>query len=230
MTVAGLQKLTLLDFPGKLACTVFVSGCNFRCPFCYNAPLVFGEKEACLNLCEEEFFAFLKSRQGILEGVCITGGEPLLYDLEDFIFRIRALGFAVKLDTNGSFPEKLGDLIEKRLLDYVAMDVKNALSRYGETVGILDFDTEKVKESIELLKRGSVPYEFRTTVCREFHTEAEFCELAKLVDGAERYFIQNYNPEGVHIGKELTPYNKEELESFLPLFEDRVKRVELRGM
>ena len=230
MTDAGLQKLTLLDFPGKLACTVFVSGCNFRCPFCYNAPLVFGEKEACLNLPEEEFFAFLKSRQGILEGVCITGGEPLLYDLEDFIFRIRALGFAVKLDTNGSFPEKLGDLIEKGLLDYVAMDVKNALSRYGETVGLPDFDPASVKRSIDLLKRGSVPFEFRTTVCREFHTEKEFREIAELISGAPRYFLQNYNPEGVHIGKELTPYNKEELEAFLPLFAGRVGQVELRGM
>ena len=230
MTVAGLQKLTLLDFPGKLACTVFLAGCNFRCPFCYNAPLVFGEEEACLNLSEEEFFSFLQSRQGILEGVCITGGEPLMRDLTDFIKRIRALGFAVKLDTNGAYPARLRALIDANLLDYVAMDVKNALPWYGETVGIPEFDVSPVAESVALLKEGRVPFEFRTTVSRELHPVERMEALAELVAGAARYYIQNYNPEGDHIGKLLTPYNKEELEAFLPLFASRVGEVSLRGI
>lgn len=230
MTIAGLQKLTLLDFPGKLACTVFLSGCNFRCPFCYNAPLVFGHKEACLNLPEGEFLSFLEERRGILEGVCITGGEPLLHELSDLIRQIRARGFAVKLDTNGAFPKKLRALVEEGLLDYVAMDVKNALFRYGETVGLSGFDTAPVEESIAFLKTCGIPFEFRTTVCRELHGEREFSEIARLIDGAPAYFIQNYNPQGDHIGGELTPYNKEELERFLPLFTERVGRVELRGI
>lgn len=230
MTIAGLQKLTLLDFPGKLACTVFLAGCNFRCPFCYNAPLVFGEEAACLNLPEEEFFAFLESRKGILEGVCITGGEPLMRDLTDFIKRIRALGFAVKLDTNGAYPARLRALIEEGLLDYVAMDVKNALAWYAETVGIPAFDTAPVAESIALLKEKRVPFEFRTTVSRELHPSERMEALSELVSGAERYFIQNYNPQGDHIGAILTPYNKEELEAFLPLFASCVGEVSLRGI
>lgn len=230
MTVAGLQKLTLLDFPGKMACTVFLSGCNFRCPFCYNAPLVFGQKEACLNLPEEEFFDFLASRRGILEGVCITGGEPLMRDLADFIGKIRALGFAVKLDTNGAYPEALRTLIDAGLLDYVAMDVKNCLAAYGDTVGLSDFDVTPIEQSIELLKEGRVDYEFRTTVARQTHPVENMRALSELIRGARRYFIQNYNEQGDHIGPPLTPYNKEELEEFLPLFAGRVDEVFLRGI
>ncbi len=230
MIVAGLQKLTLLDFPGKLACTVFLSGCNFRCPFCYNAPLVYGEREACLNMEEDAFFAFLEGRRGILEGVCITGGEPLLQDVAPFVRRIRELGFSVKLDTNGSFPVRLRALLEEGLLDYVAMDVKNSLSRYPRTVGLSEFETKGVEESIALLKEGRVPYEFRTTVCRELHPREAFEELGALLAGAKNYFLQNYNPEGDHIGGELTPYNKEELESFLPLLTPRIRNVSLRGV
>lgn len=230
MVVDGLQKLTLLDFPGKLACTVFLSGCNFRCPFCYNAPLVFAEESACLKMPEEEFFQFLESRKGILEGVCITGGEPLLRDLTDFVRSIRDLGFAVKLDTNGSFPDRLRALIEKDLVDYVAMDVKNCLAHYGETVGLAAFDTAPIQESINLLKEGRVPYEFRTTVCREHHTKEDFEKIAELLSGAPRYFIQNYETEGCHIGAPLTPYNKEELEAFLPLLTAQIGEVCLRGI
>ncbi len=230
MTVAGLQKLTLLDFPGKLACTVFLSGCNFRCPFCYNAPLVFGEEASCLNLSEADFFAFLESRKGILEGVCITGGEPLMRDVTEFVKEIRKQGFAVKLDTNGAYPERLIALVNEGLLDYVAMDVKNALLWYGETVGIEGFDTRGVERSIAFLKEGHVPYEFRTTVSRELHPPERMKALSELVSGAAAYYIQNYNEEGSHIGVPLTPYNKEELESFLPFFAPRVGTVALRGI
>ena len=230
MTIAGLQKLTLLDFPGKLACTVFMAGCNFRCPFCYNAPLVFCREEACLNLSEEEFFAFLDSRKGMLEGVCITGGEPLLSDISAFAHGIKSRGFALKLDTNGSFPARLRALVEEGLLDYVAMDVKNCLSRYGETVGLAQFDTAPIEESVAFLKEGRVPFEFRTTVCRELHGEQELSSLAKLIAGAPHYYIQNYNRESEHIGAELTPYNKEDLESLLPLIAPHVGEVTLRGI
>lgn len=228
--IAGLQKLTLLDFPGKLACTVFLAGCNFRCPFCYNAPLVFSEPDACLNLSQEEFFAFLDSRKGILEGVCITGGEPLLRDVTEFVRAVRARGFAVKLDTNGAFPARLKALVKEGLLDYVAMDVKNCLSAYGQTVGLENFDASCVRESVEFLKSGEVPFEFRTTVCREFHTKERMEELAKLISGAPRYFLQNYTQDGEHIGAPLTPYNKEDLSALLPLFEGKVGEVSLRGI
>ena len=171
MRIAGLQKLTLLDFPGKTAATVFTPGCNFRCPFCHNAALVTGEAErdgaaadsSALSI--DELFAFLGKRQGLLDGVCITGGEPLLQpELADFCARIKGAGFAVKLDTNGSFPDRLRELVESELVDYVALDVKNAPERYAETVGVPGFDLAPVAASVDYLLANAVPYEFRTTV------------------------------------------------------------------
>ena len=230
MKIAGLQKLTLLDFPGHIACTVFLAGCNFRCPFCHNAPLVLGQDGGETGIPEEEFFAFLKKRQGTLEGVCITGGEPLLRDITEFVKQIRALGFLVKVDTNGSYPDRLRALIEEGLVDYVAMDVKNSLARYGETVGIPAFDTRPVEESIRLLKEGRMDYEFRTTVCREYHTAEDFAAIADLLCGARRYFLQTYSDEGEHVGGKLTAYNKEETEAFLPLLAPKIDTVLLRGV
>ena len=171
MRIAGLQKLTLLDFPGKTAATVFTPGCNFRCPFCHNADLVTGEAgrdgaaadSSALSI--DELFAFLGKRQGLLDGVCITGGEPLLQSgIDEFCTRVHELGFAVKLDTNGSFPGRLRALVEEGLVDYVATDVKNAPERYAETVGVPAFDLAPVQESLDFLRSGAVPYEVRTTV------------------------------------------------------------------
>ena len=182
MRLGGLQKLTLLDYPGLVACTVFTVGCNMRCPFCQNASLVNRIEEENL-LPEEEFFSFLKKRQGILDGVCITGGEPTLQpDLNDFIAKIKSMGFKVKLDTNGSFPDKVKEILDSGNVDMVAMDLKNTLDRYAETVGVPGFDTSKIVESIRIIKESGVEYEFRTTVVSPLHRPEDFGELAKLVE------------------------------------------------
>ncbi len=212
MTFGGFQKLTLLDFPGVVACTLFTKGCNFRCPFCHNAPLVNRQEEAA-SYDEEEILAFLRKRQGILEGVCITGGEPLLHpSLADFIRTVKALGYKVKLDTNGSFPERLKALVGEGLLDYVAMDIKNSFEKYPETAGVSHMDRKAVEESIDFLMQGTVSYEFRTTVARELHEAADIEAIAKRIRGAEKYFIQNFKDSGNIIGEGLSPVSDEVME------------------
>lgn len=230
MNISGIQKLTLLDFPGKLACTVFTSGCNFRCPFCHNASLVLpGMSE---HIDESEVFSFLKKREGILEGVCITGGEPCLQsDLESFIEKVKALGFSVKLDTNGSFPEKLFALLEKGLLDYVAMDIKTSPERYAEVTGVTNKSFfENVKKSVELLKECGIPHEFRTTTAKELQKAEDFLKIGQWLRGEKHYFIQQYESSGELVGKEMTPYEKAELEEFKKLMENFVEDVEIRGI
>ncbi len=230
MNISGIQKLTLLDFPGKLACTVFTSGCNFRCPFCHNASLVLpGMSE---HIDESEVFSFLKKREGILEGVCITGGEPCLQsDLESFIGKVKALGFSVKLDTNGSFPEKLSALLEKGLLDYVAMDIKTSPERYAEVTGVTNESFfENVKKSVELLKECGIPHEFRTTTAKELQNAEDFLKIGQWLKGEKRYFLQQYESSGELVGKEMTPYEKEEIEEFKKLMENFVEDVEIRGI
>ncbi len=212
MIFGGFQKLTLLDFPGKVACTLFTKGCNFTCPFCHNAPLVNKPNEAA-SFSEEEILAFLKKRQGILEGVCITGGEPLLHPLEDFLLKVKALGYKVKLDTNGSFPQKLKDLYEKKLIDYVAMDIKNSFEKYPMTSGCENIDLSKIEESIDFLLEGNIPYEFRTTVCSQLHTACDIEKIAKRIKGAEKYFIQNFLDSGNIIGNNLSPVSEEMLQN-----------------
>ena len=230
MEIKGLQKLTLLDFPERVACTVFTAGCNFRCPFCHNASLVLapGEEQ---TVAEEEFFSFLKKRKGVITGVCVTGGEPTLQkDLLAFLQKIKELGFAVKLDTNGYRPDVLCAAVERGLVDYVAMDVKNALSRYGETVGIANFDIAPIKESVEFLLQGSVPYEFRTTVVKQFHGELEMIELSSFLAGAEKLYLQAFIDSGNLIGSGLSALTKNEMEKMAFLLEKTVKKVELRGV
>ncbi len=196
MLFGGYQKLTLLDFPGVVACTLFTRGCNFRCPFCHNAPLVERLEEAD-SVSDEEILAFLQKRQGILEGVCITGGEPLLHpELGGFIRKARALGYRIKLDTNGSYPERLRALVEEGLLDYVAMDIKNTPDKYPATAGVPQLDMAAIEASIDYLMEGHVPYEFRTTVARELHTVADIAGIASRIRGAEAYFIQNFKDSG----------------------------------
>lgn len=195
MLIAGLQKLTLLDYPGKTACTVFTPGCNFRCPFCHNALLVTHKVDSFIS--EEEFFSFLSKRQGILDGVCITGGEPTLQkDLITFMQKIKEKGFLIKLDTNGYRPDVLKEILNKSLADYVAMDIKASPERYGEATGIPDFDFSLIEESITLLEESKLPHEFRTTVTDELHSEEDFSEILSLFSENTPYFIQQFKDSG----------------------------------
>lgn len=230
MKLGGFQKLTLLDFPEKMACTVFTEGCNLRCPFCHNASLVvnpgeYGETK------EEEVFELLNKRKGVLDGVAITGGEPLLHkDIDAFIDRIKALGYAVKLDTNGTFPDRLKYLIDTGRVDYVAVDIKNSPERYAETVGIKNFDVTPVLETVELLKRGKVGYEFRTTVVKPLFTAADFESIGKLIAGAKKYYLQKFKDSGELIaGENLSAYSDEEMAEFLGIVKKYVPAAEIRG-
>ena len=230
MKIQGLQKLTLLDYPEKVACTVFFAGCNFRCPFCHNASLVVNIPEE-TDTTEEAFFAFLKKRAGVLDGVCITGGEPLLQpEIEGFIRRVKELGYAVKLDTNGSYPEKLKYLVEEGIVDYVAMDIKNSLDAYGETAGIDDRYYEAIQESVTFLKEGKVEYEFRTTVTKNFHTAKRFEEIGKWLQGADRYFLQSFVDSGDLISSYVVGCDSKEMNEFLSIVKDYIPNSKLRGI
>lgn len=196
MRIFGLQKMTLLDYPGKLACTIFTGGCNFRCPFCHNASLVLPERAA-ETIDKAEVLRFLEKRRGMLEGVVVTGGEPLLHeDIADFLRKARDLGYALKLDTNGTFPDRLRALVEGGLLDYVAMDIKNAPLLYEKTVGSRDFDLAKIEQSKDYLLAGHVDYEFRTTVVRGLHTADSLTAAARWIVGARAYYLQQYRDSG----------------------------------
>ena len=215
MRIAGLQKLTLLDYPGKVACTVFTAGCNFRCPFCQNASLVLPERfEKPIE--EEELFRFLRRRQGVLDGVAITGGEPMLhYDLPDLLRRIREMGFLVKLDTNGSFPERLAAVIDEGLVNYVAMDIKNAPGRYAETAGLTALDLTQIDRSRKLLMEGKVPYEFRTTVVKGLHTRESLMDCARWIEGAQAWFLQQYRSSGEILNDfGLDAFDEKEMQRF----------------
>ncbi|MCF7836298.1 anaerobic ribonucleoside-triphosphate reductase activating protein [Candidatus Gracilibacteria bacterium] len=201
MQIAAIQKLTLLDFPTKTACTVFTLGCNFRCGYCHNPELVLPEKFPSEMMLEDDLFAFLAKRKGMLDGVCVTGGEPTLQkDLPEFLKQIRKRGFLVKLDTNGSRPDVLEKLFKARLLDYVALDVKSSPEGYEKLVGLNQPSprlrqasiSEKVQSSKNLIVQSGVPYEFRTTLVREIHDEKEFAQILEFVRGAEKYFLQNF--------------------------------------
>lgn len=230
MIFNGFQKLTLLDFPGKTACTLFTAGCNFRCPFCHNASLV-THIEKYETYTEEDILSFLKKRQGLLDGVCITGGEPLLQNgIEDFLAKVKALGFAVKLDTNGSNPEKLKSLVEKGVVDYVAMDVKASMENYGNAVGIPDFNTQDIEQSIDFLLSEAVDYEFRTTVVAELHNTQDIAELAKRIKGAKRYFLQSFVDSGDLIGQNLTAVAPEIMTEMCNVALRFVENAKIRGI
>lgn len=230
MKIQGLQKLTLLDYPEKVACTIFTAGCNFRCPFCHNASLV-THVDSCNDIPEEEVLAFLKKRQGILDGVCVTGGEPLLQpDLPEFLGKVKALGYSVKLDTNGSNVTRLRQLVEQGLIDYAAMDIKNAPNKYGETIGIDGYNLENILQSVDYLKSGVVPYEFRTTVVREFHKREDFAAIGRWLRGADRYFLQGFVDSGDLIQDGLRAYTKDIMEQALEIVRRNVPNAELRGI
>jgi len=226
----GFQKMTLLDYPGKVACTLFTAGCNLRCPFCHNASLV-THVDMDYTFSEEEVLEYLKKRFGLLEGVCITGGEPLLQPgLMEFIRKVKELGYAVKLDTNGCFPEKLRRLVEDGLLDYVAMDIKNAPEKYSASVGLETFDMDPVRESIQFLREGRVEYEFRTTVVRELHTVQDIEKIAQWIQGAPRYFLQNFVDSGDLICENMSAVSKEELEQMREVAARYVEEAVVRGV
>ena len=229
MRISGLQKLAMVDFPGKLAATVFTGGCNLRCPFCHNAPLVNRVAET-PELSEEEVLAFLKSRKGLLDGVVLSGGEPLMQpDAADFLRSVRDLGFAVKLDTNGCYPDRLASLLEEGLVDYVAMDIKNCREKYGETVGIPNFDTAPVEESVRLLRSSGVEHEFRTTLVRELHRPQDLVSIGEWLNGSPRYYQQNFEDSGNTIKSGLNGFTALELQDFAALAAPFFGRVTVRG-
>lgn len=230
MLINGFQKLTILDYPGKVACIVFTPGCNFRCPFCHNASLVTHiDKETYLDI--DEVLSYLKKRQGLLDGVVITGGEPLLQEgIEDFIAEIKSLGYSVKLDTNGSFPEKLISIVEKGLVDYVAMDIKNSKDKYGETIGVSDFDISPIEQSVEFLLQGKVDYEFRTTVVKNFHTLDDIQDIVVWLKGAHKYFLQNFVDSGDLISGGLEPVSALLLKEMKEKASEFIPTVEIRGI
>lgn len=231
MKIHGFQKMTLLDFPGRIACTIFTAGCNMRCPFCHNAFLV-TKLDDNAEFDQEEIISYLKRRKGVLDGVAITGGEPLLFDgTKDFIKRIKTeTGLAVKLDTNGTFPEKLKNLIDEELVDYVAMDIKNSLERYGETVGIPNFNTANIEKSISILLENRVDYEFRTTVVKEFHTVCDMEKIGEMIKGAKWYFLQKFTDSGHLIGSGMTAPSDEFMKTLQNTAAKYIEKVELRGV
>ena len=226
----GIQKTTLLDYPGKLASTLFTGGCNFRCPFCHNGELVF-LKESVKEIATEDILSFLEKRKGILDGVCITGGEPLINKgLKSFIEQVKALGYKVKLDTNGSKYEELKDLYDNNLLDYVAIDIKNSKEKYGRTIGIESYDLTNIEKSIELLKTNKIPYEFRTTVVSEFHEESDFEKIGLWLKGAKNYYLQCFRDGDDVIEKGLHSPSEEALNKYKSIMEKYVDNVEIRGV
>ena len=229
MNIKGLQKTTLLDFPEKLACTVFTGGCNFRCPFCHNASLVLRSGEVD-NISENEFFSYILKRKGMLDGVCITGGEPLLNpDIADFIRKIRSYGLLVKLDTNGSFPDKLNALLDEGLLDYVAMDIKNSSAKYALTAGVDKFP-EEIEKSIDIIIQKAPDYEFRTTVVRELHETQDIVSIAKRIKGAKKYFLQGYVDSGDLINDGFSAYSASEMLDILESARQILPITVLRGV
>lgn len=230
MKFNGFQKLTLLDYPGKVACTLFTAGCNLRCPFCHNASLV-THIDNVVSYDEDEILDFLRKRQGILEGVCITGGEPLMQSgVTDFIKKVKELGFSVKLDTNGTFPEKLTMLAESKLIDYVAMDIKNCKEKYAVTSGITDLNIGNIEKSVEFLLSGKIPYEFRTTVVAEFHTPQDIGEIAKWIKGADKYYLQNFVDSGDLIEDGLCAVSPETMQNMRAVAAKFIPNAEIRGV
>ncbi len=228
MIIKGLQKTTLLDFPTKVACTVFTPGCNFKCPFCHNASLVKNKNDE--QISEEEFFSYIKKRQGILDGVAITGGEPLLMpDLKDFIKKIKNMGFLVKLDTNGSLPEKLQELIEERLVDYVAMDIKNSKEKYALTAGISSYP-QKIEESVKIIMESAPDYEFRTTVVKELHETQDIVEIAKWIKDSKKYFLQSYVDSGDILEAGFSGYDEAKMIEILEETQKILPCTVLRGL
>ncbi len=230
MLIKGLQKLTLLDFPGKMACTVFTYGCNFRCPFCHNASLVLKREGDGEYIKEEDFFDFLSSRRGRLQGVCISGGEPTLQkDIIRFAKKIKDLGFLIKLDTNGYEPSVLKKMAGEGLIDYVAMDIKNSKEKYAKTVGLENFDITRIEESADFLMKGRLPFEFRTTVFAPYHEASDMEAIGEWLRGEESFFLQEFKDSGDLLGDGVYGYDKASMEYLLNVLKAYIPNARLRG-
>lgn len=229
MIISGFQKLTALDYPGKIACTLFTHGCPFRCPYCHNAALVTENSPDSLDA--GEIFAYLQKRRGVLDGVAVTGGEPLMQPgLMDFLRRVKDMGYLVKLDTNGAYPERLRECLDAGLVDYVAMDIKNSPEKYAAACGLGSVDMDAVRRSIELIMNCGVDYEFRTTVVRELHSDADFEAMGELIKGARRWYLQLFVDSGGLISSGLSAPEKEDMERWRDIAAGFVESVEIRGL
>ena len=229
MKIHGLQKMTLLDFPGHVACTVFTGGCDMRCPFCHNYELVDGSAPPIME--EEELFAFLEKRKGLLDGVAFTGGEPCLQkNLPDLMKRVKQMGYSIKLDTNGNHPDMLRRMMEEGLLDYVAMDIKNSPDKYALTAGLRQIDMGPIRESVKMLMEGPVNYEFRTTCVAQFHEEEDFVKIGEWLEGAKAYFLQSFTDrDSVPFGN-LTAPTREEIYTFCRTVQRFIPNTHVRGV
>ena len=227
MRISGLQKTTLLDFPGRVACTVFLNGCNFRCPFCQNSEILDGSGGE--DIPAEELFAFLRKRRGILDGVCVSGGEPLLHaETLELLREIKALGYAVKLDTNGAFPARLQEAVNAGLVDFVAMDIKNSPKNYAKTAGVA-VDMAKIEASAKFLTECGVEYEFRTTVVKQLHAAEDFIRIGQWLRGAKRYFLQAFRDGDTVLKQGLCACSDAEMQAFKQLLKPYIPRVLIRG-
>lgn len=230
MQICGLQKTTLLDYPGYVASTIFLGGCNFRCPFCHNRELAL-DPASVSSITEQEILFFLESRRGILDGVCITGGEPTLsLGLIPFMQRIKSLGYLIKLDTNGYRPSVIKDMVHMQLLNYIAMDIKSSPAGYHTVTGLDTVDMDLIKKSIQFIMQCGVPYEFRTTVVQEYHDEAVMTDIGKLIEGANAYYLQSFKDSEQVQDHSLHACEKDELLYFQKLLTPYVKNVSLRGV
>lgn len=229
MLICGYEKFSMVDFDTKICCTVFTGGCNFRCPFCHNGALVIGDIKA-QRIDEEEVFDYLQHRKGLVDAVCVTGGEATLQPgLADFYRRVKDMGYVTKLDTNGLRPDVLEDLLQNGLLDYVGMDIKNSPEKYAMTTGLKDVDLGKINQSMRMLIDSGIDFEFRTTIIKEFHTYEDMAKIADWVDGGKRYYMQKYKDNDGCIEHGFTPVEKSVAEEYAKLFEGKVGIVGLRS-
>lgn len=230
MTIHGINKLTLLDYPEHMAALLFTGGCNMRCPFCHNASLVLDPSSQPV-IPENEIFEFLVKRRGVLEGICISGGEPTLqHDLPDFMAKLRKLGYCIKLDTNGTNPQMLSSLIANGLVDYVAVDIKSSVKNYTKACG-LSVDMDRIKESVQILMNSDIEYEFRTTVVQELHDADDFVSIGKWLSGSRAYYLQSFKDSGDLVGgSEFHAPSRAQMEQYKELLVPYIKKVELRGV
>ncbi len=229
MEILGLEKMSIVDYDGKVAATLFTGSCNFRCPFCHNSSLVLDYNNI-EPIPDREIFEFLERRKGLLDGVCITGGEPTLQkDLPEFIERIKALGYLVKLDTNGTNPKMVKSLSASGLVDYFAMDIKNDREAYAPIIGLESYDTSRIEETVEFFLTGNADYEFRTTLIKEFHTAENIYKIGEWLKGAKKYFMQKFKSGDNCIKTDLTEVSNQKAREFLQIITPFVKSAKLRG-
>ena len=230
MLILGLQKTTLLDYPGKIASTIFTGGCNFRCPYCHNRDLVMPPADV-MAYSNEEIFTHLKEKAKVLDGVCITGGEPTLHkDLPEFIKQVKDIGLLVKLDSNGTNPDMISSLIDEGLIDYVAMDIKHSKEKYNSIACMINYDLAPIEASVSLLKEGKIDYEFRTTIMKECHELADMDSIGQWLAGAKAYYLQSYRESEQVINPIFSPHSLETLESFVEVLKPYIPNTSIRGV